>query len=142
YTLASLLCTAASNGQSGGIWTAVEPGQDHVGTSSFSLEESLLEALLVQTGTETATGVRINVPNPDGKLRSFIVWENTLLPVALKEKFPQIRTYSGVLSDNPRVSLKLEKTTSGWYGMVFEERNTYYFYPDQTTDPIHYLVAE
>lgn len=122
-------------------WSAVELDAPEVGVAYFSLERSSLDALLSKAGTERNTGVEIEMPHPDGTVGSFIVWENTLLPARLKSKFPEIRTYSGVSVDDPRHSLKLEKTALGWYSMVFDEHITYYITPDPSGVALRYQVA-
>lgn len=123
------------------IWNSLDPA-GYAGRPGFRLEEPRLNTLLSRVGLEPDAGARIDIPDPQGKLLSFIVWENTLLPEPLKQKFPGIRSYSGLLENDKRVGLRLEKTSLGWYGMVYKGDQTYYIYPDQVAGPAVYRVAE
>ena len=99
--------------------------------TSVSLNKEKLVQILSQAGTTKETGVKIDLPTPDGNYRSFIVWKNTLIPQPLQDRYPSINAYSGVDVYNNAAVLKLELTTLGAYAMVFDKEQTYVVNPSE-----------
>ena len=58
----------------------------------------------------------------------------------VKDKYPQIKTYTGINVDNPHVTAKIDYTVFGFHAKVFDGESTYFIdpYTDLTTD--WYLV--
>lgn len=89
----------------------------------LQLQESQLKSLL------STDGVTIQLPTPDGKTRSFVVTSAPCMEVGLAAKFPEIKTYTGIATDNKSVTAKFDFTYTGFHALVFDGSNTYIIDP-------------
>lgn len=124
------IITTASFGQN---WTDVqqksgerpeiEPARYR--TTSYSLDE--IKAIL--NSAETNGSAKIIVPLPDGNFESFIIHPNNTMSEGLKEKFPEIRTYSGQGVKTPSHTIQLDHTIQGFHAMIDLGNETIYVDP-------------
>ncbi len=78
----------------------------------------------------------IDLPLPEGGTRSFRFWPNGLMSPGLAERYPGIRTFSGVAVDDPLVKLRMEITPQGFHAMVLDPKEGDWFAdPYVTGDP-------
>ena len=64
-------------------------------------------------------GIVISIPNLDGKLETYQVWENSNFEPALQQRFPQIRSYVGKGVTDKLATLNLSISPQGIQTVVF-----------------------
>lgn len=133
------LCLALSLNASAytDMWTNITAVPSSVKQVVFPVSYTLLKLQEAQLkyafGTDGAT---IQLPSPDGKMRSFVVSASSCLHPTLAAKFPDIKTYTGIAKDNKGVTAKFDFTYTGFHAIVFDGENTYII------DPYGYNSAE
>lgn len=98
---------------------------------TFKLDEVSTKALLAQAGNNLQSAVRISLPTPDGKVATFKIWRNSLIPAALQQKFPDVWSFTAVNVSHTAMTAKIEFSPRGLYAMIFDGDNTYFI------DPLH-----
>ncbi len=78
---------------------------------------------------ESGSFVLLDMPMPDGNLRTFKVFERTCMAPELAAKYPMIKTYQGIALDNPAITAKFDYTLFGFHAMVFDEKGVYFIDP-------------
>lgn len=101
----------------------------------LQLQESQLKSIL------SNDGVTIQLPTPDGKTRSFIVSAAPCMEAGLATKFPEIKTYTGIATDNKSITAKFDFTYTGFHALVFDRGNTYIIDPYSYTSAGGYYVC-
>ncbi len=82
----------------------------------------------------------ITLPTPDGTTRTFRIWSTPILPATLAARHPDIITYTGVATDNPAVTIKIDNSNDGFHAMIFDGHNTYLVDPTEKVNNGLYLV--
>ncbi len=62
--------------------------------------------------------VFIELPKPDGGVGYYQVYENETMSIGLAEKFPEIRSYDGIATDNSGEVVKFDLTPQGFHAMT------------------------
>ena len=103
-------------------------------TKEFGLFQSMIPM------EESGFSSTIVLPAPDGSFQTFKIFECPMMEKPLADKYPQIKTYTGINVDNPHVTAKIDYTVFGFHAKVFDGESTYFIdpYTDLTTD--WYLV--
>lgn len=101
----------------------------------LQLQEVQLKSVL------NTDGVTIQLPTPDGKTRSFVVSSAPCMEPELAAKFPEIKTYTGIATDNKGVTAKFDFTYAGFHALVFDGNNTYIIDPYSYTSAGGYYVC-
>lgn len=94
----------------------------------LQVDNNKLQNYLSQATSNRSQAITLMVPNPNGVLEAFYVWESSILEAPLQNKYTHIRTYSGIKVDDPLVTAKFDFTEYGFHGIVFGEE-TYYIDP-------------
>ncbi|MCW3123645.1 MAG: hypothetical protein JWQ38_3137 [Flavipsychrobacter sp.] len=129
-------------------WTLVDKQQEVKGNSSiaidryflYTLNESVLNSQLRNTSDVPLQGQLMQLPLPDGTMRSFKVRETPMMPDQLAAKYPELRTYTGVATDDERVTAKLDHTAYGFHAMIFDGDHTSFVDPYDNTNSGYYIV--
>ena len=82
----------------------------------------------------------IDLPAPDGSTRTFHVFESVMMEKPLADKFPMIKTYTGICADDPLVTAKLDFTLFGFHAKVFDGQKTYFIDPYTDIQSDWYIV--
>jgi hypothetical protein len=94
--------------------------------------------------TESKSGIRtpteITVPNVNGKIERFKVYESSNFTPELQSKFPEIRAFAGVGIDDKNAQIRLSISTSGIQSMVFRTDKKNEFIEAYTDDGKTYAV--
>ena len=138
FFLIALVCGLASSlmsqTSSTGLWTPV--AQDALmapasaghtikakNLSAFHLNYQAMEAMLRQAPMEFTAAARqgllVRIPMAGGVMREFRIVESPIMAPGLMAKFPSIRTYSGVATDNSSVSIRLGVGPKGFHAFIF-----------------------
>lgn len=119
----------------------IVPGRYRTMRVDLSTLENVLDAApkgnVLEVRTSNAT---IQLPYPDGSLKSFRLIEASIMATELQEKYPEIRTYAAEGIDDPGASARLDFTPSGFHAMVLSvEHGTIFVdpYAKEVTD--HYI---
>lgn len=87
------------------------------------------------------SGKVISIPNAQGKLERFEVWEASNFTPVLQAKFPEIRAYAGVGLDDPNAYLRFGLSPSGISTMVLRAGKSEFIEP-YTVDGNTYIVFD
>jgi hypothetical protein len=82
----------------------------------------------------------IQLPTPDGSVRTFKIWKSSMMEDGLQAKFPGIETFTAVAEDNAQVTAKLDYTLNGFHAMIFDGNNTFLVDPYTNVNDGYYLV--
>ncbi|MES2545613.1 MAG: zinc-dependent metalloprotease family protein [Bacteroidota bacterium] len=102
--------------------------------------ESLRQTLFSMQGATSRNGVVITLPNADGKLEQFQMFEASNFDDALQARFPQIRAYSGKGITDKYATLKLSISPQGIQTMIFRTDRENEFIEPYSQDHTVYAV--
>ena len=83
----------------------------------------------------------VELPMPDGGIKTFRVWQTSILPPGLSAKYPDLRTFTAEAVNEPFVTAKLDLTTLGFHGIIFNGSKTIYIDP-VSNGSSHYQVVD
>ncbi|MBK9638206.1 MAG: T9SS type A sorting domain-containing protein [Bacteroidetes bacterium] len=108
----------------------------------YKLDISKFTNLLYTSPDETSSssGTLIEVPFPDGTFKSYRIKATPIIPQALQNKYPGIKTWSGQGVEDPSSVIYLDVTLWGFHGMIFSEQGTVYIDPYNMSTNEFYLV--
>lgn len=86
-------------------------------------------------------GVIISLPNAEGKVEKFRVWELSNMVPDLQAKFPQIRSYVGNSLQDPSAYLRFSTSPQGLSSMISRSGKSEYIEP-MTADSRTYIVFD
>jgi chitodextrinase len=87
----------------------------------FDLDANTLKSALASTPkreTKTSSNTIISLPNGDGKLENFRVYENSVMDPGLAAKYPEIKSYVAVGIDNPSARAYFSNSPLGFKSMT------------------------
>jgi subtilisin-like proprotein convertase family protein len=87
-------------------------------------------------------GVEIVLPNINGEMEQFLIWESSNFEPALQANFPEIRAYIGKGITDPSATLNLSFSPSGIQTMVFRADTGSEFIEPYTKDNSVYVVFD
>ena len=103
------------------------------------LNAALEPAPMEFTASAKQQPVLLNLPQADGTMRAFRIWESPVMAPELAAKYPGIRTYAGNAADGSGIAVRLGTGYKGFYAFMFapdgsiqsvrpyaEGQNTYY----------------
>ncbi len=98
--------------------------------SVFKLDDEAFKniQLSITEGYNT-NATTIYLPTPTGELELYKIFEERILPKALNEKYPLIKTYTAINAAHSNIVAKLDYTLFGFHAMVSNGVNTYYIDP-------------
>ena len=106
----------------------------------YTFNEELLKLQMFSLGTDANEGMVIELPMPDGTIRNFKVWQDPMMTGKLADKYSEIKTFTGVLVGDQRVTAKLDFTVYGFHAMVFDGENTSFVDPYDMYHDGFYMV--
>lgn len=101
------------------------------------LKTDLQQAPMENTPEAKSHPVLLQLPQADGSMRSFQVWESPVMAPELMAKYPEIRTYAGVATDRSGQTVRLGTGYTGFYAFLFSMEGrvqTVRPYADGTTE--------
>ena len=104
----------------------------------YSADEAQLKAQLALQAKGAATVTEL--PMADGRMVSFIVSRNTLLPQQLMQHYPGLATYTAVAADDPKITAVLDFTVYGFHAMIFDGANISFIDPANDLHDGYYTV--
>lgn len=151
----SLFCSFILNAQTDKLWKEATFKGDMVKHNSVSRESFPLEFKLFQLDLEQmkqvlfsapdrsdigATGVIISVPNSNGKLERFEMFEASNFDAELQAQYPNIRAYAGKGLDDKTAQVRLSFGVNSLQTMVFRADKPTEFLEPYTQDATIFAV--
>ena len=139
----------AGGSYAGSLWTQVKPGAGPSESlmrihakqySVYTLNESWLKPQMFSLSTDPNEGMVIELPQPDGTSRSFVVWSDPMMHEEMAAKYPDIKTFTGHAVGDHSVTAKLDFTVYGFHAMVFDGENTFLIDPFDLYHDGYYMV--
>ncbi|MBP9792375.1 MAG: fibronectin type III domain-containing protein [Flavobacterium sp.] len=108
----------------------------------FDLDVTHLKAQLKNSPTRNArsSSVSIALPNADGVLENFRIYENPTMDPALAARYPDIKSYIGIGIDNPTATAYFSMSPLGFKSMVLSADKSAVFIEPISTDLKTYSV--
>lgn len=107
--------------------------------TSFYLNSSLLKPRLFVLPENIRHGQEFELPQPDGSLRTYKIWQTPVMEALLAEKYPGIKTFTGYATDDKSATIKLDFTYKGFHAKVFDGKRTYFIDPYSNADDGFYI---
>ena len=82
----------------------------------------------------------ISIPNADGNLEQFKVFENSIMEAELAARYPEIKSYVGQGIDTPTATIYVSLSPLGLQTMVIKADQSAEFIEPYTTDKSSYAV--
>lgn len=151
----SLFSCFALNAQTDKLWREVSNKEGMVKHKSVTRESFPLEFKLFQLNLESmkqvlysapdrrdigATGVVISVPNSNGKLERFEMFEASNFDAELQAQYPNIRAYAGKGLDDKTAQIRLSFGVNSLQTMVFRADKSTEFMEPYTQDATVFAV--
>ncbi len=106
----------------------------------FHLRAAAMQSVLRALPDKPDMALVLDLPAPDGSLRSFRVWQTYIMEPELAARYPYIRTYNAVAVDDPAVTAKLDYTLAGFHAMIYNGPDTWLIDPLNNGDDGYYQV--
>lgn len=111
----------------------------------FTLDKDALEAYLSEAPHENATDRKkkellLEVPNTDGTVDLYKVYEVSIMAPGLAARYPSIRTYKGYSVTGRNTFLYFDVTPNGFHASLRTLNEEIYIDPYTTDDVDHYIV--
>lgn len=108
--------------------------------SAYTVSEDALKSFLSTCSADPKQARLIDLPTPDGGVRSFRVWSTPIMESPLAAKYPEIRTYTAEEVNNARVTAKLDYTQLGFHAFIYDGDNSYLIDPYTNRPQGAYIV--
>ncbi len=82
------------------------------------------------------------LPQPDGSTRLFRVWSTPIGDAVFCQRHPELQTYTGIALDDPRTTVKLDRTPAGLHGLILDGRSKIFIDPYNSATDSTYLVYD
>lgn len=119
-------CCATIHAQSDDLWQKVSLGSLNKRVNSsgsetlyYKLNVDFLKAKLSAAANKSAVKSEITIPNSNGVLERFAVWESSNFEPELQAKYPEIRAYEGNGLDDKSAKIYFSVAPIGMQTMVF-----------------------
>ncbi|MGG7036224.1 MAG: reprolysin-like metallopeptidase, partial [Flavobacterium sp.] len=110
----------------------------------YDLNLGFLKETIAKSPKRNASNITSNtvipLPNGDGKLENFRVYENTVMAPELAAKYPEIKSYVAVGIDNPHARAYFSCSPLGFKSMTLYPNQSAVFIEPITTDSNTYTI--
>lgn len=108
----------------------------------FQLDEVILKKSLESLQNKTAKGskIEITIPNMNGDLEKFLVWESSNFESGLQAKYPDIRAYAGIGITDRNSSINFSLSPKGIQTMVLRAGSGSEFIEPYSKDKKKYVL--
>ncbi|MBF4466086.1 reprolysin-like metallopeptidase [Flavobacterium sp. LC2016-12] len=112
------------------------------GSLYYKLNSDFLKSKLAATTGKTSKEItsEITIPNSDGVLERFTVWESSNFEPELQAKYPEIRAYEGSGLDDKSAKIHFSVSPSGIQTMVFRADKVTEFIEANPDDKSEYVL--
>ena len=106
----------------------------------YTFNEAFIKMQMFGLSANPDEGMTLELPMGDGSFRKFNVWEAPMMHPEMAEKYPDIKTFTGVALDDHRVTAKMDFTLYGFHAMIFDGDNTTMINPYDLLHDGFYMV--
>jgi hypothetical protein len=106
----------------------------------YTADEPALKGQLFALSTDRSKAQVVELPMPDGSMRAFSVWYTPMMPDELAARHPEIRTFTGIATDDPHVTTKLDFGLYSFHAMIFDGGRTSFIDPAGNNANGYYTV--
>ncbi|MBS1615452.1 MAG: T9SS type A sorting domain-containing protein [Bacteroidetes bacterium] len=117
-----------------------KPSLNPVRYRIFLTSEDSLNTFLAQVSTDYRQAGIISLPQANGSLRRFRIWQTPAMEADLAARHPELKTFTAEALDNPWVTAKLDYTPYGFHALVFDGDQCYLIDPYHQRPDGAYLV--
>lgn len=144
-----IFCCLSASAQKNELWQKItssssltRKGTGESGKLYYKLNEDLLSSKLTSVISKTAknTGSEITIPNSEGKLERFLVWESSNFDPELQVKYPEIRAYQGQGIDDKTAKIYFSVAPIGMQTMVFRPAKPTEYIEQNPDDKSEYVL--
>ncbi len=144
-----VFCCLSANAQSDILWQKVtssslsrKANTSDSGKLYYKLNADLLSSKLASASSKTAksTTSEITIPNTDGNLERFSVWESSNFNPELQAKYPEIRAYEGRGIDDKNAKIYFSVAPIGMQTMVFRVAKPTEYIEQNQEDKSEYVL--
>lgn len=145
-----IFCCVNANAQNDILWQKVTSSSSlarkvNVSDSNklyYKLNAELLSAKLVSVTNKTSNieTAEITIPNTDGTLERFLVWESSNFDPELQDKYPEIRAYQGKGLDDKNAKIHFSVSPIGMQTMVFRVAKPTEYIEQNPDDKSEYVL--
>lgn len=143
-----IFCCIAAHAQTNVIWEKVNSvsakkagnvsGQDKL---YYKLNEELFTQKITASGkTSKSAASEITIPNAEGVLERFMVWESSNFDPELQAKYPEIRAYIGTGLDDKTAKIHFSVAPIGIQTMVLRSDKAYEFIEQNPENKSEYVL--
>lgn len=145
-----IFCCVNMNAQNNVLWQKVTSSSSlsrkanvsDSGKLYYKLNANLLSAKLASTTSKSALSniTEITIPNTEGTLERFSVWESSNFDPELQAKYPEIRAYEGRGIDDKNAKIHFSVAPIGLQTMVFRMAKPTEYIEQNPDDKSEYVV--
>jgi len=109
------------------------------------LVKNLKKAPLSTDPNRLENGVDLDLPFPDGSIRSFTFFESSTMSEKLAAKFPNIKSYTGICNSDPAIQSKIDFGYSGFHAVIITSNGSIYvdpYYNDFDESYMSYYIKD
>ncbi len=108
-------------------------------TNLVKLDDAAFRAFQQSIPTEESGNfVLLDLPMPDGSLKTFKVFERTCMEPELAAKYPELKTYEAIALNDAFVTAKLDYTVYGFHAMIFNQEGISFIDPYSNANTGYY----
>ena len=106
----------------------------------FQLDlEKTKRALTPTLGSTEYQNTTIQLPMPDGQLKTFLIKEAPIMEKPLAEKYPMIKNFNGVCTKDKSILAKIGYNTFGFHAVIRKRSRQIYIDVVNRENPVHYV---
>ena len=91
------------------------------------------------TGISEEEAILIQLPDPNGNIGTFKVWQSKVVSDKLLKKYPSLASYKGFRTSDVTTKIRMELPKTGLQVMVLENTSTWFISPYRVEDDIYML---
>lgn len=112
----------------------------------YAMDSAQMRSLLTKApkfnlAKKDTSGPVIEIPNPDGKLLSFRVYETSTMDSSLASKYPALKTYGGELVNGKATGIRFDFNAVGFHAYVRGSSGEWMIQPAEQGVTHQYLIC-
>lgn len=107
-----------------------------------ALVQYLAKAPVEQFSGKTPTEHTVYLPDQDGNLIAFNVYESNAMRPELSAKYPMIKSYAGWSTDGSKIYTRFDISPNGFHGMFIKDQKAIYIDPFSREDNRYYMAYQ
>ncbi|MFV5694411.1 reprolysin-like metallopeptidase [Flavobacterium sp. LB3P122] len=146
-----ILSNPIAHAQDGSLWKRIDQNKvsfsDKTSTKPsannellFKIDEAAIKQSLELLHHNTENRIEIFIPNMNGILEKFLVWESSNFEPELQAKYPDIRAYNGIGITDRNASLYFSFSPKGIQTMILREGSGSEFIEQDSKDKTAYVL--